>query len=122
MHGMRALLHCWVRLLGVLAEPACCFKGCAAGDLYVSRHVTDRQCRLPESQALRSAPGLAKASKPGLGRWKVGASRVPECGLVGSELRAFVLQVSHEDDLLLLWRWVALNAALRRCLCADPLE
>ena len=53
---------------------------------------------------------------------KVGASRVPECGLVGSELRALVLQVSHEDDLLLLWRWAALNAALRRCLCADPLE
>ena len=47
---------------------------------------------------------------------------MPECGLVGSELRALVLQVSHEDDLLLLWRWAALNAALRRCLCADPLE
>ena len=78
-----------------------------------------RQCHGPEAEALKHVPRLPGRRSPGL---KVGASRVPECGLVGSELRAFVLQVSHEDDLLLLWRWAALNAALRRCLCADPLE
>ena len=80
-----------------------------------------RQCHGPEAEALKRVPRLPGRPSPGQGL-KVGASRVPECGLVGSELRAFVLQVSHEDDLLLLWRWAALNAALRRCLCADPLE
>ena len=79
-------------------------------------HIARRRRRSEGHKGRGSRHGKAAGLKVGV------CCRVPECGLVGSELRALVLQVSHEDDLLLLWRWAALNAALRRCLCADPLE
>ena len=96
-------------------------RACAAPAWY-STAVDYLALHTPGGAVTRASARTGTAARAQRERLPVGASRVPECGLVGSELRAFVLQVSHEDDLWLLWRWAALNAALRRCLCADPLE